>query len=185
MADVNWGSLLDDSADAFEILPVGKYRMKVIKAEATQASTGKLMFKVVMEVITGPKTGKSVYNNITMTTDNKKALYMFFVNMAALGISEAYLKSSPAPTSEQVAAKMVGAVADVTIDHSTWQGRDRENVKGMTAVSAGTGSVNSMTPSIPQPAAAAPAAAAPAGDYPGMLAEDAPVENPGAPKLPF
>lgn len=168
MAEINWGSLLDDSNNAFEILPKGVYRMKVIKSEATKSSTDKLMFKVQMEVIQGPKTGAVVFNNITMTTDNKKALYMFFVNMASLGISEKFLKSSPAPSSEQVASKMIGAVVEVTIDHQTWQGRDRENVKSMKGISAGTGSNNAMTPDIPEPAA-----------------EGEPVSNPGEPKLPF
>lgn len=175
MADINWGALLADSADAFEILPVGKYRVKVVKASATMSSTSKLMFKVTLEVIQGPKTGKTVYSNVTMSTDNKKALYMFFVNMAALGVPEAYLKQSPTPSPEQVATKMLGAVLDVTIDHQSWQGRDRENVKSMTGVSAGTGSVNAMAPDI-QTTVAAPSAPA---------AEGEPVANPGAPKLPF
>lgn len=173
MADINWGALLEDSANAFEILPEGKYRMKVVKSEATQASTGKLMYKITLEVIAGPKTGKTINSNITMTVDNKKALYMFFVNMAALGISEAYLKSSPQPSTEQVATKMLGATADITITHQQWQGRDRENVKNMVGVSAGTGSVNAMTPDMPTPAAAS------------APADSGAVDNPGAPKLPF
>lgn len=168
MADINWGALLDDSNDAFEVLPVGKYRMKVVKASAAMSSTSKLMFKVVLEVINGPKTGKAVYNNITMTTDNKKALYMFFQNMAALGVTEAYLRQEPRPAPEQVASKMLGAVADVVIDHSVWQGRTRENVKSMTGVSAGSGSVDSSVPDVAAPAES-----------------DGPVANPGAPKLPF
>ena len=161
MAEVNWGALIDDSADAFEILPVGSYRVKVVKADALQSSTNKLMYKTVLEVISGPKTGKTVYNNVTMTTDNKKALFMFFMNMAAYGITKDFLKSQPAPTSDQVAAKMVGAVLDIEIDHRAWQGVDRENVKSMKGVSAGTGSVNSMTPDVSTPAPAAAAATDP------------------------
>lgn len=168
MADVNWGELIDDSADAFEILPVGSYRVKVVSANATQSSTNKLMFKTVMEVITGPKTGKTVYNNVTMTTDNKKALFMFFQNMAALGISKDFLKGDPKPSSDQVAAKMVGAVLDIEVDHRPWQGVDRENIKKMTGVSAGTGSVNAMDPGVSVAAAASPV-----------------VDNPGEPKMPF
>lgn len=163
MAEVNWGALIDDSADAFEILPVGSYRVKVVKADALQSSTNKLMFKVVLEVITGPKTGKTVYNNVTMTTDNKKALFMFFLNMAAFGITKEYLKGDPKPSSDQVAAKMVGAVLDIEITHQSWQGVDRENVKSMKGVSAGTGSVNSMAPDVSVPSAA-PAAGPVAGE---------------------
>lgn len=134
--DVNWGSLIEESKDAFSILPKGKYTVKVEKAEATTSSTQKLMFKLVFKVINGPRTGSTLFNNITLTQDNPKAVYMFFQNLAALGIPETFLKSDPKPQPAQVAQKMIGAVVEVEIDHRPYQGVDRENVKSMTAVSA-------------------------------------------------
>jgi len=155
METINWAALIQDSADAFAILPKDTYRMQVVTAEATQSSTGKTMFKTKLQVINGPKTGSTVFNNITMTTDNPKALFMFFENMSALGVPREFLQTNPAPSPQQVAAKMVGAVADVTIDHRPYNGVDRENVKGMKAVTGGAGPI-AGGPSIPGVAVAAP-----------------------------
>jgi hypothetical protein len=156
METINWAALIEDSSDAFEILPKNTYRMQVVTAEATQSSTGKTMFKTKFQVINGPKTGATVFNNITMTTDNKKALFMFFQNMAALGATKEYLTQNPAPAPAAVAAKLVGAIVDVEIDHRPYQGIDRENVKSMKAVSGGAGAVPGVGPSVPGVAVAAP-----------------------------
>jgi Protein of unknown function (DUF669) len=155
METINWAALIQDSADAFAILPKDTYRMQVVTAEATMSSTGKTMFKTKLQVINGPKTGSTVFNNITMTTDNPKALFMFFENMAALGVSREFLQQNPTPSPQQVAAKMVGAVADITIDHRPYNGVDRENVKGMKAV-AGGAAAPSVGPAVPGVAVAAP-----------------------------
>lgn len=155
METINWAALIQDSSDAFDILPKGKYTMQVVSAEATTSSTGKTMFKTKLQVVQGPKTGSTVFNNITMTTDNKKALFMFFQNMAALGASKEFLTQQPAPAPAQVAAKLVGNVAEVEIDHRPYNGVDRENVKSMKALAGGAASV--AGPSVPG-VSAAPAA---------------------------
>jgi hypothetical protein len=158
METINWAALIQDSSDAFDILPKAKYTMQVVSAEATTSSTGKTMFKTKLQVIAGPKTGSTVFNNITMTTDNKKALFMFFQNMEALGASRDYLMQQPAPAPAQVAAKLVGAVAEVEIDHRPYNGVDRENVKSMKAVQGGLAGVPASAPGPQVPVAtAAPA----------------------------
>lgn len=158
MESINWAALIADSNDAFAILPKGKYTVQVATAEATTSSTGKTMFKTKLQVIQGPKTGSTVFNNITMTTDNNKALFMFFENMKALGVTREYLQQQPAPSPAAVAAKMVGAVAEIEIDHRPYQGIDRENVKSMKAVSGGLAGVPAATagPSVPGVTPAAP-----------------------------
>lgn len=149
METINWAALIEDSSDAFDILPKAKYTMQVVSAEATMSSTGKTMFKTKLQVIAGPKTGSTVFNNITMTTDNKKALFMFFQNMAALGVSKEFLAQSPAPAPAAVAAKMVGAIAEVEVDHRPYNGVDRENIKSMKALSGGASPAPSVGPSVP------------------------------------
>lgn len=170
--DVNWGSLIEESKDAFSILPKGKYTVKVEKAEATTSSTNKLMFKIVFKVIAGPRTGSTLFNNITLTQDNPKAVFMFFQNLSALGIPETFLKSDPKPQPQQVAQKMIGAVVEVDVDHRPYQGVDRENIKSMTAVSSngapsfGPSAGISAPAGLPTPTVApAPATGAPAPTF--------------------
>lgn len=156
METINWAALIEDSNDAFAILPKGKYNVQVVTAEATQSSTGKLMYKTKLQVINGPKTGSTLFNNITLTQDNKKALFMFFENMAALGAPRDFLQQNPAPAPAVVAAKLVGTVLEVEVDHRPYQGIDRENIKSMKQISAGAGAAPSVGPSVPGVAVAAP-----------------------------
>lgn len=142
--DVNWANLIADSEDAFALVPKGKYNVRVKKAEATTSSNGKLMYKLTLEIISGPKTGSTLWTNVVLTTDNPKAVFMFFVNLQSLGISKEYLKQDPKPAPETVAAKMVNAVIEIEVDHKPWQGVDREQVKILKGISAGGG--ETMTP---------------------------------------
>jgi hypothetical protein len=138
--NVNWGALIADSEDAFALVPKGKYTVRVKKAEATTSGNGKLMYKLTLEIINGPKTGSTLWTNVVLTVDNPKAVFMFFVNLQALGISKEYLKQDPAPVPATVAAKMVNAVIEIEVDHKPWQGVDREDVKILKGISAGGGS---------------------------------------------
>lgn len=128
---VNWAAMMDESADAFELVPEGQYTVEVEAAEATTSSTGKLMYKLKMSIVEGKYTGETLFNNIVLTPDNKKAMAMFFINMDALGISSQFLRQSPTPSPEQVAQKMIGARAKAEVTHQEYQGVKRENVKSI------------------------------------------------------
>jgi len=154
---VNWAAMLDESADAFELVPVGKYTVQVDSAEATTSSTGKLMYKIKMSVTSGKHTGATLYNNVVLTPDNKKAMAMFFRNMDALGVSAQFLRGQPTPTPDQVAGKMIGTTLQVEVEHREWQGVNREEVKSMTKLQGAAGGLPSAPGGAPLPPPTNPA----------------------------
>ena len=93
MSTVNWSDLVKEAGEtaSYEALPDGDYDLKVIAATATTTQTGKTMFKLTTEVQSGPYAKRRIWDNLTVTTDNPKALGMFFRKMAALGLAREYL----------------------------------------------------------------------------------------------
>ncbi len=172
---IDWGALMASSGADFEILPVGQYAAQVTKAEAKQSKNGKLMFAVTFRVISGPKTNRNITDNIVLSPENPRAVQAFFINLRVLGVDEAFLKQTPAPTPEAVAAKMVGAKALISVTHREYQGQQRDNVDRISRLT-GTAAAQAATPSIAVPTVAAPApvAAAP------RVAAPTPVTDPWA-----
>ena len=164
---INWGDLMASSGADFEILPVGQYAAQVVKAEAKQSKNGKLMFAVTFRVISGPKTNRNITDNIVLSPENPRAVQAFFINLRALGVDEAFLKQTPAPAPETVAAKMVGAKAQISVTHREYQGQQRDNVDrisrltGAAAAQAAAPSIAVPTATAPAPVAAVPRVAAP------------------------
>ena len=159
-AAINWGDLMASSGADFEILPVGQYAAQVTKAEAKQSKNGKLMFTVTFRVISGPKTNRNITDNIVLSPENPRAVQAFFINLRALGVDEAFLKQTPAPAPETVAAKMVGAKAQISVTHREYQGQQRDNVDRINRLT-GTAAAQAAAPSIVVPTAAAPVVPAP------------------------
>jgi len=156
---IDWGTLMASSGADFEILPVGKYAARVTKAEAKQSKNGKLMFAVTFTIISGPKTNRTINNNIVLSPENPRAVQAFFINLRSLGVTEAFLKQSPAPAPETVAAKLVGAQAMISVTHREYQGQQRDNVDRIDRL---TGSAAASVPTGVQVPTAAPAVKAPA-----------------------
>lgn len=150
---INFGQLLQDSGGAFEPVPKGEYDLTVSSAEATKSTTDKVMFKVVYKIVGGPYNGRTIYNNITLTTDNPNALRMFFLNMKSMGLTEEFFAGNPTPS--QVADALVGRPCRATIDHREWQGQTRENVKSLKAAvgigAAGVAGQQVAPPVVQQP----------------------------------
>jgi hypothetical protein len=176
---VDWGSFLDQSKDAFAPIPIGTYQMIVDDAAATKSSTGKTMFKVKYKVVGGASDGKTCFNNITISPDNPKALYMFFENMAAMGIPRTVFASSPPPSPDAIAGMLHHKMCTVELDHQLYNGMPRENIKslrpaggaggipGMPAPSAGPAPISiPSAPSAPVPVPPAAPAAPPAAPTP-------------------
>lgn len=163
---IDWGALMASSGADFEILPVGQYAAQVVKAEAKQSKNGKLMFAVTFRVISGPKTNRNITDNIVLSPENPRAVQAFFINLRVLGVDEAFLKQTPAPAPEAVAAKMVGAKVQISVTHREYQGQQRDNVdriSKLTGVAAAQAAAPSITvPKVtPAPVAAAPKVTAP------------------------
>lgn len=139
---VNFGALLASVGSlSMDTLPQAAYDVKVIEAEAATSSTGKLMYKIRYEVISGTYVGRKVYNNITLTTDKANALRMFFVNMKAMGLEETFFATGPTP--ETVAQALIGKQCTITLTHQEYpagSGQMKENVNSIKA-SAGVSAI--------------------------------------------
>ena len=126
---INWGQLMQNAKGQLEPIPDGDYDVKVIDAQAMKASTGKLMFKVKFEITSGPHAPRKVFNNLVLSDDNPMALAIFFRNLEALGVNEAFLAQNPSP--DQIASAMSNRTCRVTLGKRTWQGVEQNEVKRM------------------------------------------------------
>jgi hypothetical protein len=173
---VNWGQLVEQAGGDFEPLPKGDYDVRVDSAEATTSSTGKMMFKLKFKVVGGPNNGRTLFNNITLSTDNPNALRMFFMNMKAFGLDPAFFNQNPGP--DTVAAGMVGKEVRVKVDHQTYNGQLRENIKQMLPPMGGaTAAPAPVASSVPEPIA--PSVPSP------VSAPIPPSDGPTPPPVPF
>jgi hypothetical protein len=96
---LNWAQWLDEANMAEPTIPTADYDAQVISARPTEASTGKLMFDVTFRLVSGTFAGKEFSRNITWSGGNakKSAKRVFFRQMSALGLDEAFLRSNPTP----------------------------------------------------------------------------------------
>lgn len=177
----NWNQLVEEAGDIEDnILPAADYDLEVVKAEAKQASTGRLMYKTQYRVISGPYKGRLLFDQLVLSTDNPNALQMFFRKMAAIGISKQYFAANPSDA--QVAEALVGCKFRGQVGVRKWNGEDRNEVKSYArvAVTQGAGPQGAPpamapTPSpISSPPAMSSPAPAPAPQLPPPAAATAP-----------
>ena len=162
---VNWLDLMNNAGTGFEPLPAGPYDCEVAKAEATQSSSGKHMWKVRFKVLAGPHANSTIFTNIVLSPDNSNALGFFFQHMGALGLSRDFFAQSPSP--DTVADAILGRKARVTVKQKEYQGSIRNEVTGIAplagaAPATGPAGSTPAPPPPPPPAPATPPAAPPA-----------------------
>lgn len=162
-----WGQLVreaGDQSDDFEVLPAADYDMEIIKAEAKQTSSGKVMFAIRCKVTSGPYQGRLVFANLTVSPENPTALGIFFRQMAAIGVSKEFFSNNPSDS--QVAEALEGRAFRGQVAIRTWQGQERNEIKGYSRVAqtAAAGVPGPPMPPMvtPSPANAPSARSAPA-----------------------
>lgn len=114
------------SKDANTVL-TGDHEVVITKTEVAKSQNGKPMIKCDLKVTTGPFAGRVIKHNFTISADNPNAMKMFFAQMTALGLDEAYFDNDPPMA--QVAGDLLGRTATATLEPNTWQGVTREQVK--------------------------------------------------------
>lgn len=124
--ETTWAALMQDAKKASEPIAAGKTRIRVVDSTATTSSTGKLMFTIKAEILEGVDAKRKTTSNLTLSPENGTALAIFFQNMDALGLDDAFFALEPNP--DQIAAAMIGRECDVIIKHSTWQGVTRGQI---------------------------------------------------------
>ena len=172
MTTVNFAELVQKAGDAaaktnYEPLPEGDYEFKVVEAQATTASTGKLMFKLTNEVQGGPHDKRRVWDQWVVSPDNETAMNIFFAKGAAMGLGKEYWMANP--SAAQVEQALVGRAFRGKVAVRTYQGKASNEIKNYYASSSA-----SIAPS------AAPVAAAPA-PAPAPAPAAAPAPAPASP----
>jgi hypothetical protein len=173
MSSLNWSDLIKDAGEttSYEPLPDGDYELKVIESKAKSTQSGKTMFSITTEVQGGPHAKRRVWDNLTVSPENPKALAIFFSKMEALGLPRDYFNSNP--SNAQIEQALLGRSFRGSLGKKTYNGNvSNEITKYFRLVADTTAGV----PVPPAPAAApAPAPVAAAAPAP------APAPAPAAP----
>ena len=153
MEQLDWSDLYNRSKNAQtggEPVPANTYQVVVAACEATLSKTGsKPQLKLRGKIQGGPYDGKTLYNTLTVSRESDTALNIFFRQLAAFGLDEAYLATNP--SLETIAQVLVGRPASWVVSVGEYQGKARNSVDDIRPAGA-----------APQPQAAAPAPPAPA-----------------------
>ena len=173
MSSLNWSDLIKDAGEttSYEPLPDGDYELKVIESKAKSTQSGKTMFSITTEVQGGPHAKRRVWDNLTVSPENPKALAIFFSKMEALGLPRDYFNSNP--SNAQIEQALVGRSFRGALGKKTYNGNVSNEITKYFRLIAES---PAGAPVPPAPAAApAPVAAAPA---------PAPAPAPAAPAAP-
>lgn len=165
MTTVNFAQLVQKAGDAaaktnYEPLPEGDYEFKVVEAQATTASTGKLMFKLTNEVQGGPHDKRRVWDQWVVSPDNETAINIFFGKAAAIGLSKEYWMADPSPA--QVEQALIGRPFRGKVAIRSYQGKESNEIKTYFSSNASPASAGAFAVTAPAPAPAAAPAPAPA-----------------------
>jgi len=124
--------------------------MEVVQSDATVASSGNSMIVVKFRCLTGPYANKHVTNNFVIVPDNPTALNIFFRNMKAFGLDDAFFTQLGNNDHSAIAVQLTGKRAKVTLEHRQWNGGVQNQVKSIAVL---TGSLAS-SPSVMGPPSA-------------------------------
>lgn len=192
MATRSWKDLVKDAGDVttFSALPDGPYNFKVLEAKVQKTSSDKTMFVVKAEVQDGPHAKRLVWDNITVTEDNPKAMGFFFGKMAALGLTPenffSRLSEDADESDRQIAAALPGRYFRGLVGHREWKGVTKNDISRYLPAGAASAPMPTAAPAYaaPAPQAAPPMAPAPQAAPP--MAAPAPVAAPvyAAPPAP-
>lgn len=164
MSTLNWGDLIKDAGEissSYEPLPDGEYDLTVIEATAKVTATGKTMFSLKTQVEGGAYNKRFVWDNLTVSPENKNALAIFFGKMHAMGITQQFFTQVPAPTNAQIEQVLIGRKFRGTVGSRVYNGNKRNEIRKYSALAALGTAPAASTPAAPAPASA-PIAAAPA-----------------------
>ncbi len=116
----DWTALAQEAKEAdkgFTPAPEGTYNLTITEATVAIAKdSGNTKFDTTMVIDSGPEKNKKVWHTFTVAKDNKKALGIFFRNMAVFGMPIDFF--GPNTQDEQIRQNLVGKrlSADLIID---------------------------------------------------------------------
>jgi Protein of unknown function (DUF669) len=195
LTTIDFNALIAQAKTAgFDVLPAGDYDVQCAEASATKTSTGKDMIKGKYKVLGGPRAGTVVWNNYTVSPENATALAIWFRDMKAHGLDDAFFSqlTNVADPYPRIAAAMVGRSVRMTLTQREWPegtGNLRNNVSKIIALAGGglVGGVpmpgSGAVPPMPQPGVPSGLGAAPV-PQPTATSAPPPAAPPVAPQPP-
>jgi hypothetical protein len=187
MSSLNWADLVKDAGEgsgSYEPLPDGDYDLKIVEAPAKTTSTGKTMFAVKAQVQSGPHANRLIWDNITISPENKNALAIFFSKMVALGIPREFFTTNN-PSNAQIEATLQGRTFRAQIASEVYQGSRKNKINryyvttpGVTAAPVAAAPVADAFVAPPVAAFVPAPAPAPAPAYAPPVVAPAPVAAP-------
>ena len=197
---MDWNQILDEQEKdpGFKPVPADKYRVRIDKAEAVKAGTGRDMLKLQCKIVGGPYDTKMVFTNIVFAPDNPNAVRFTLRKLKALGLSEELLRSqNPKPAQIATMIQGVEVEAEVTLRPATDEYEEQNDVKTFRSLTAAAGvpapppvagASVPPPPAVPEPAAE-PSIPKPTIPEPATEAAAEPAAAEGAagdePKEPF
>jgi hypothetical protein len=181
-----WSDLLKEAGAAgagFEPLPIGTYDVKITKSTHKVAQSGKSMFEVEMQVLSGPHANRRIWNRFVISPENPKALAYFFGNMRALGLTTTFFEGSP--TDEQVAAALTDKQCRIEVGQSEYNGSVRNDVKKVLPPEGGQTATTTAPSAAGVPNVAAPVVDTTPAAAPTPAVTEAPTTSTSFPSVPF
>lgn len=153
----NWGA----QRKAATLILEGDFPVVITEAVAGKSSAGKPQIKVTAKITSGPYVGRTSKTQFTFSPESPGAQKMFFIQMTALGLGDAFFDSISHLTQEEgfnrIATELQGKQSIAVFKNKPWNGSDRESIDGWKPL-AGAPAAGGYAP---QPAMAATALATP------------------------
>jgi hypothetical protein len=179
-----WAALLDeagDAAQAFEILEVGDYDVRVTEAKVGFTNNDNKKYSLTLEIESGPHAKRKLWKDLIVAS-TEGGLKMFFRQMSALTLDAKFFATEP--SDDTITTALVGQRASAKVVKDIWNEQERNKVdflnrpKGQ-APAAGA----AAEPGAPSVAGAPPIAARVATAAAPVPSAAPPVAAPAAPPV--
>ena len=182
----SWADLLSNAGDAaqsFELLEAGDYDVFVTKAEVAFANSGNKMYKLTLEIESGPHAKRKLWKNLVLA-QSSGGLGMFFKQMAALSLDGRFFGSNP--TDDTITEYLIGKRASAKVVQKVYNEQTKNDVDFLNppkgpAPTGGPLNGPGAQGTPPPPAAPAPAPAPVAASVPSPAPAPAPAAPAPAP----
>lgn len=135
MSTFSWKNIKKQADDASKPVPKDWYDLQVSKADVKQASTGALMISARLKIVSGPYANRVLFTNFVLSLDNPTALAIFFRNLAAFGMDDAFFETlsgaegdDPSVGLQAIANNLVDRMARGEVSTRTYQGTERNEI---------------------------------------------------------
>jgi hypothetical protein len=126
----NWG----EQRKAATLILEGDFPVVITEAVAGKSTNDKPQIKIKTKITSGPYVGRVNKSQFTYSPENPNAVKMFFGQMTALGLGDAFFNGLSGFSQEEgfarIATELQGKQAIAVFANRPWGGSDRESIDG-------------------------------------------------------